>query len=206
VSFLHPEWRTYRRMRPVLRSAAAGNTAVLYVGDDVSALRRILGEPAFTSAEVLDHAFVPEGGTLDLVVLEPSAKRLSLWAEIVSKVLPAVRPGGQILFFHRNVGRASVFDLRNALIRGAIELHRRDLKQMSIFVERNSHYAIWLNWGYSLALGYARTRRPLNLLYGSALLAICSVLVVAHNVVDLLPTMDEAAVEMWSSITVVIDV
>jgi hypothetical protein len=209
VSFLHPEWRTYRRMQPVLRSVAEGDPALLYVGDDVSTLRRVLGAPAFTSVEVLDQAFDPgrpDNGTVDLVVLEPAAKRLSVWGEIVSKVLPSVRPGGQILFFYRNVGRASVFELRNALIRGAIELNQRDLKRLSISIEKNSHYAIWLNWGYSLALGYARKRRPLSLLYGAALLAVCSILTLAHNLVDFLPTRDEAAVEMWSSITIVIDV
>src|SRR5262249_59498295 len=104
-----------------------------------------------------------DAGTVDTVIMEISARSLRCWAELVEKVLPAVRHGGRVMLFHHNSGAESGTTLSDALSRGAAELNRLGTLNVSVSVVGSTGYRTWLREAYPIALPRLRNRDLLGI-------------------------------------------
>jgi hypothetical protein len=209
VTILHPDWLDYRSLKSSLRAAArAERHSILYIGDGMAVLGRVLGTAAFSSAELLDGTYDRQSvaaGSLDIVIIEASMSSLHSWVKLVQKVMPAVRPGGRILVFHHNLTAEAAGSLKDALAWGTLELSRLSLKRISVSILSGTAYRSWLRRAYPLALDYVRRQDPMNVLKGMALFSLASALSFLLNVACSRSAEYDPAVGSWSSVTITIE-
>jgi hypothetical protein len=208
VTFMHPDWPDFRRAMPVLRAATRlKRTELLYIGDGGTVLSRVLGAPDLHSPEVLRGAVdATGGGAFDMVIMELSASGVLRWAELVTKVVPAMKRGGRILIFYHGMGTPSGAASHTSLALGWSRLNASRFQGFSMSVMRATGYKAWLRAGYPVGLGYARKRRAPSMIKGAALLAMMSVLTIGLNLSSLFRRSDERPAEACSSATIIIDV
>jgi hypothetical protein len=180
----------------------------MYVGDEMAVLGRVLGTPAFSSAELLDGTYDRQcvgPGTLDTVIIEASVRSLHSWVHLVEKLLPAVRSGGRILIFYHNFTSESGRILKEALSWGTLELSRLTLKRISVSVLGGSAYRSWLRRAYPIVLEYVRRQEPFSVFKGLALFSLVSILSFILNVTRGRTVGYDPAVGSWSSVTITIE-
>jgi hypothetical protein len=208
VSFLHPEWASYRHVEPLLRQAVRRpRTEVAYVADGIALFSRVLGQPDFTAAELIEgaqegHLWASE--TLTMAIFELTSASFGHCAALTMAVLPSLKPGGQIVIYHRNEAELSFVALSSILKGFFVKLGARRVMRTSMFVVTATPYRRWLNDGFPLALRLARTRRLVDLAYAGALVILVSGLTAVANIVSQVSPREVSALEPCSSVTIII--
>jgi hypothetical protein len=208
VSFLHPEWPNYRCVAPLLRQAALKpRTQVAYVADGAGIFSRVLGQPDFTTAELVDGCKAARmwgSATPDIAIFELTSASFGDFATLTADVLPSLRPGGQIIIYHRNEGELSHAALSNILTASFAKLGTRRIARISVSAVTPTPYRRWLSDGFPLAVKLARPRRLINLAYGGALAGLVCGLMAISNVVGSRSRQEASKLEPVSSVTIVL--
>jgi hypothetical protein len=207
VSLLHPEWEDYRHARPQIRRAAGlPRSSFLYVADGATVLTRVLGAPDTSPEQFLQDVsggLQLSRGSLELAAMELSSRTITLWPDLLSAILPAIRPGGSVLIYHKNPSGMPPDVVRNVMTRSPRNLGLRTLSRASVFLTPATPYRAWLSSAFSLALSLARPRTPLAFMKGGALIGLASTLATLRNLTLLLKAAEEP-VEMCSSVTIIL--
>jgi len=209
VSILHPQWPDYRYVAPILRQAVdKPRSRIAYVADGAGIFSRVLGQPDFAVSELVDRAkedriWAP--ATLDLAIIELSTSVSGRCAALTQCALPSLRPGGQVVIYHRNGAGLSYVALNDVLqdiLKAFGKPGTRRIARLSMCA---TPYRRWLNDGFALALQLTRPRRWTDFAHAVTVLVVVGVLTAVSNILTgLRSSHDDASLESCSSATIVV--